>query len=201
MAPSRRQTEQPTNPNTKIPTTKSLTPSNSSLKGGFGYNSSRLSLNGSRKYFDSPNDSPKPYRSFGTKEEFGSRSKSQIILFKIYMEIASHRQGNSSITSYFKKLEVLWDQLAKSYSDNLADQYSSDAIEMLREHMEREKVMQFLVGLNDSYSSICSKILLMRPFPTVDTAFSVIIRKERRRRSIILSQEVVDEEKVSSQND
>lgn len=167
------QTKQPPNPDAKIQTptkTTSPPPSRSNLKAG-------LNLT---KHVGSPNGSP--------KQKFGSsQSNAPIILHKIYREIAFHRQGNSSITSYFTKLKELWDQLAKAYND-LAPQYSSDAINMLSEHMEREKVIQFLVGLNDSYSSTCSKILFMRPFPTVDTAFSVIIRKENRRKLVALSQ-------------
>ncbi|XP_022137506.1 uncharacterized protein LOC111008934 isoform X2 [Momordica charantia] len=93
-------------------------------------------------------------------------------IFEIYKDIASHRQGNSSITSYFTRLKTLWDEL-ETYND-LSQCCSSG------EHVEREKVMQFLVGLNDPYSTICHQILLIRPFPTVEKAYSIVIREEKR---------------------
>lgn len=108
-------------------------------------------------------------------------------MFQIYKEIASHRQGNSSITSYMTKLKALWDELA-AYMD--VPQCSCSAIEKVNEHIEREKVMQFLVGLDDSYSNICAQVLVMRPYPTVEKAYSVIIREEKRR-ELVLSLEIV----------
>ncbi|XP_022137569.1 uncharacterized protein LOC111008986 [Momordica charantia] len=121
---------------------------------------------------NSMDESVGPY----TKEECSPQSNAERIL-EIYKDIASHRQGNSSITSYFTKLETLWEEL-ETYSDlpqccsySATDQKPSKLV-------EREKVMQFLVGLNDSYSTICSQILLIRPFPTVEKAYSIIIMQE-----------------------
>ena len=41
--------------------------------------------------------------------------------------------------------------------------------------------MQFLMGLNESYSSVRGQILLMNPLPTVRQAYSSICQEEKQR--------------------
>ena len=42
--------------------------------------------------------------------------------------------------------------------------------------------MQFLMGLNDSYSQIKGQILLMEPVPSINKFYSLLIQEERQRR-------------------
>jgi hypothetical protein len=51
----------------------------------------------------------------------------------------------------------------------------------------QEKVYQFLMGLNDSFSSIIAQILLIDPLPTPHKVFSLIIQEERQREIIVSS--------------
>ena len=48
------------------------------------------------------------------------------------------------------------------------------------EFQEQESVMQFLMGLNDSYSSIRGQILLQKPLPSLSKVFSLIVQEERQ---------------------
>ena len=41
--------------------------------------------------------------------------------------------------------------------------------------------MQFLMGLNESYSAICGQILLMNPLPSVRQAYSSVCQEEKER--------------------
>lgn len=41
--------------------------------------------------------------------------------------------------------------------------------------------MQFLMGLNDSYSQIKGQILLMDPMPSINKVYSLLIQEERQR--------------------
>ena len=45
----------------------------------------------------------------------------------------------------------------------------------------REAVMQFLMGLNDSFSHVRGQILLMDPIPSVEKVFSLLIQDEKQR--------------------
>ncbi|XP_014490342.1 uncharacterized protein LOC106753071 [Vigna radiata var. radiata] len=75
------------------------------------------------------------------------------------------------VTTYYTKLKKLWDELG-SYS-NATCTCGADN--------KRRKLMQFLMGLNDSYSAIRGQILLMNPLPDVTQAYSSIIQEEKQR--------------------
>ncbi|XP_075086052.1 uncharacterized protein LOC142168797 [Nicotiana tabacum] len=67
---------------------------------------------------------------------------------EIHREIATARQGTSSILIYFSKLRVLWAEF-----DSLAPIPGRDAANSCEyvQFMERQKLLQFLMGLNESY--------------------------------------------------
>ncbi|KAL2236839.1 UNVERIFIED_CONTAM: Retrovirus-related Pol polyprotein from transposon RE1 [Sesamum indicum] len=52
------------------------------------------------------------------------------------------------------------------------------------------QLMQFLMGLNDSFSAIRSQILVMDPLPSVDKAYSLVLRVESQRQSSINIEEL-----------
>ncbi|RVW81531.1 Retrovirus-related Pol polyprotein from transposon RE1 [Vitis vinifera] len=74
-----------------------------------------------------------------------------------------------SISVYYTKLKSLWDELA-SYNDA-----SSGA------QQDQQRLMQFLMGLNKSYSAIRGQILLMNPLPSVRQAYSSVCQEEKQR--------------------
>ncbi|XP_075648676.1 uncharacterized protein LOC142619463 [Castanea sativa] len=47
----------------------------------------------------------------------------------------------------------------------------------------QDSIMQFLNGLNDSYSQVKIQILMMEPIPSIDKAFSLVNQEERKRSS------------------
>jgi hypothetical protein len=62
-------------------------------------------------------------------------------------------------------LKGLWDELA-SYNDTVHGA-----------QQDQQRLMQFLMGLNDSYSAIRGQILLINPLPTVRQAYSSALKK------------------------
>ncbi|XP_073138578.1 uncharacterized protein [Henckelia pumila] len=49
------------------------------------------------------------------------------------------------------------------------------------DHQDQECVMQFLMGLNESYAHVCALILMMDPIPVISKIFSIIVQEERHR--------------------
>ncbi|XP_031486348.1 uncharacterized protein LOC116254842 [Nymphaea colorata] len=68
------------------------------------------------------------------------------------------QQDTMSVALYYTKLMALWDELG-SYS--LVPICSCGAMKAYSDQIQRECVMQFLMGLNDSYNSIKGHILLV----------------------------------------
>ncbi|XP_074368235.1 uncharacterized protein LOC141708476 [Apium graveolens] len=67
---------------------------------------------------------------------------------------------------------------AQDLWNELHDQFSS--VNGHKEDREqRKKLLQFLMGLNDSYSTARGQILMMSPLPTISQAFSLIKQDEK----------------------
>ncbi|XP_075075442.1 uncharacterized protein LOC142162726 [Nicotiana tabacum] len=71
----------------------------------------------------------------------GSRS------FNLHMEIATLYQGTSSVSEYYTKLKDLWDEFEALIPAPCDCEKSRDYVN----HMKRQKLYQFLMGLNESY--------------------------------------------------
>ncbi|KAM1677882.1 hypothetical protein ACFXTI_038146 [Malus domestica] len=93
-------------------------------------------------------------------------------IFHLNREIATISQGSSSVSAYFTRLKGLWDELA-SYSDACSCSCGT-------KH-DRQHLMQFLMGLNDSFAAVRDKILLMNPLPTIRQACSSVSQAEKQR--------------------
>ncbi|CAA0833930.1 Unknown protein [Striga hermonthica] len=105
------------------------------------------------------------------------------LLFSLQKEIANIKQGSSSVVLYFTKLNRLWDECSTLAPLPLCGCAKSKE---LLEMDSRNKLMQFLMGLNETYDSISSQILLMDQLPNVNKAYSLVLQEERKRSVHIL---------------
>ncbi|XP_014503350.1 uncharacterized protein LOC106763698 [Vigna radiata var. radiata] len=78
----------------------------------------------------------------------------------LQMEATTLSQGELSVTDFFTKLWVLWDEL---------DCFRPDPV---------YRAMQLLRGLNDHYTNIQSHTLLLDPIPPISKNFSLVIQQE-----------------------
>jgi hypothetical protein len=101
------------------------------------------------------------------REQFSQGNAPRI--FEIQRDIAYLRQEQLSVSTYYTKLKGLWDELA-SYNNAIHGA-----------QQDQQKLMQFLMGLNDTYSAIRGQILLMNPLPSVRQAYSSVSQEEKQR--------------------
>ena len=92
-------------------------------------------------------------------------------IFQIERDIACLAQDQMTVAAYYTRLKKLWDELG-SYNDTIC----SCGVDH-----KRRKLMQFLMGLNESYNAIRGQILLMNPLPDVAKAYSSIVQEEKQR--------------------
>ncbi|XP_019237284.1 PREDICTED: uncharacterized protein LOC109217484 [Nicotiana attenuata] len=83
--------------------------------------------------------------------------------------------GISSVSAYFSKLTNLWEEY-----DTLMPCPGCDCPESKNyfEHFEYQRLLQFLMGINETYSQPRSQILMMSPVSTVNKAYSMIVSEE-----------------------
>lgn len=55
------------------------------------------------------------------------------------------------------------------------------AAKVVVDALDSNRLIQFLMGLNDVYDSIRAQVLLMEPLPSTNKAYSMILRVEKQR--------------------
>ena len=105
-------------------------------------------------------------------------------VFELQKDITSINQGDSSITAYFTQLKLYWDKL-KNFRPTLTcscGKCTCNLSQRIENVHFQDSVMQFLMGLNDSYSQIKGQILLMEPLPSINKVYYLLSQEERQRR-------------------
>ncbi|XP_070054182.1 uncharacterized protein [Nicotiana tomentosiformis] len=110
------------------------------------------------------------------KERFdkvdGSRS------FGLHQEIVRMTQGTTSVAAYFTKLKEMWVELEALVP---LPGHKCDKSREFVAYLQRQKLYQFLMGLNDNYLQDRSQILLMTPLPSLNQAYAMIISDESQK--------------------
>ncbi|XP_049366640.1 uncharacterized protein LOC125831505 [Solanum verrucosum] len=84
----------------------------------------------------------------------------------------------STVSTYFTKLKNLWDEY-----DSILPPPSCDCHKAKKyvKHMQYQRLLQFLMGLHDSYSQARGQILMMHTLPNVNQAYALIIQDESQK--------------------
>ena len=106
-------------------------------------------------------------------------------MFEIRSKLKEVKQSTQLVTQYFTDLEDKWQEL-----DLLLDENSVCATCNVkqRQNLEKERVYDFLVGLNQDLDEVRGRVLSRDPFPTIDEAFAEVHREENHRK-VMLSKE------------
>ncbi|CAN1332062.1 Retrovirus-related Pol polyprotein from transposon RE1 [Linum perenne] len=100
----------------------------------------------------------------------------------LHDQISSFRQGALSVSSYYTRFKVLWDEFAMFRpvpSCTCQPRCSCVALVTVREYFRTEQIIRFLRGLNPSFSGVRSQIIRSDPLPTINTVFSMVVQEEQ----------------------
>ncbi|GJR64131.1 ribonuclease H-like domain-containing protein [Tanacetum coccineum] len=100
------------------------------------------------------------------------------IMFGLHHKIHTLKQNGSSVADYYHKLNALWKQFDAMIE---LPKCVCNASESFKKHNQLMKLMQFLMGLDDSYMQIKSYILSREVLPDVRSAFATISSEESHR--------------------
>lgn len=110
------------------------------------------------------------------KERFdkvdGSRS------YQPHREICTLYQGNLTVSEYFTKLRLLWDEFDALVPPPACN---CDKSKIYADHLQYLRLFGFMMGLNEMYNHARSQILMMNPLPTVGKAYAMIVSDESQR--------------------
>ncbi|XP_014502000.1 uncharacterized protein LOC106762540 [Vigna radiata var. radiata] len=103
----------------------------------------------------------------------------------LLQDIHSIKQGERGVSQFFTDLKILWEELESLRPIPVCTceiPCSCDLSKVSLKYREMEHVIYFLKGLNDSYNTVKTQILLMDPLPNVNRVFSLIIQQERQEK-------------------
>lgn len=91
--------------------------------------------------------------------------------FEIKPSIINLLQSQDPVRVYWTKLNNLVDELINY---ELMPNCTCGGLKTVIEYQDRDYIMKFLIGLDESYKGMIGQILMMRPLPSMNEVFSII---------------------------
>ncbi|KAG7557416.1 Zinc finger CCHC-type superfamily [Arabidopsis suecica] len=95
-------------------------------------------------------------------------------LYKLRQQIHSLRQGSMDLSSYHTATQSLWEELASL-------QVTARTVEDLLAERETNKVIDFLMGLNDGYDTVGSQILMKKSLPSLSEVYNLLDQEDSQK--------------------
>ncbi|KAG6775743.1 hypothetical protein POTOM_019236 [Populus tomentosa] len=107
-----------------------------------------------------------------------SKVKDAALIYEIKTKLSMTKQGNMMVIEYYNTMKSFWLEL--DYYQDFKMQCSDDAV-ILKKYVERERIFEFLAGLNIEFDQMRVQILGKESLPSLNEVFSVIKAEEGRR--------------------
>lgn len=99
-------------------------------------------------------------------------------VFQLRRQLLGLTHGTQSVSQYYTKVKAIWEELGE-YRPTINCQCGG--LQPFSDYLQKEYVMSFLMGLNESFSQIRGQILLQDPIPSINKVFSLIVQEEKQR--------------------
>ncbi|KAK4254363.1 hypothetical protein QN277_009759 [Acacia crassicarpa] len=91
-------------------------------------------------------------------------------------DMFSFRQGDLSMSDYYTKLKILWDEYVTLRPITRCPcNFTCSCVK----YHENDYTLRFLKGLNERFAVVKSQIMLLDPLPSVNRVFSMLLQQER----------------------
>lgn len=99
-------------------------------------------------------------------------------IYQVQKDLSTLVQGSLSIANYFTQLKTLWDEYLAMIDLPTCNCGTGSGYMKL---LQTQQVMQFLVGLNDTFKTARGNILMMNPIPNLNQVYRLILQEEKQR--------------------
>ena len=99
---------------------------------------------------------------------FGLVSITQV--YSLQQQLADISQGKQTVSEFYTAIKAIWDRLddVDPIPQNTA--CNCDLSQQVEQRLQKHRLVEFLMKLNDQFSIVRGHILLMTPTPTVQQA-------------------------------
>ncbi|XP_075099400.1 uncharacterized protein LOC142176188 [Nicotiana tabacum] len=104
------------------------------------------------------------------------------MLFGLQKKLLETVQGSFDIATYFNNIKAIWDEIEAidARVPCVCIECKCEAKQKNKDLENRQKLMQFLMGLNESYNTCRGNIMMMTPEPNIDKVYSFLLQEERQ---------------------
>lgn len=97
-------------------------------------------------------------------------------LYQIQQEITDLSQGTRDVTGYYTKLKKLKEELSNLiFKHDCTCVCTCGSKEFIFKAEQDKRLIQLLMGLNEIYTVIGGRILMMNPLPSIGKAFALLV--------------------------
>ncbi|KAI3776447.1 hypothetical protein L1987_46232 [Smallanthus sonchifolius] len=115
------------------------------------------------------------------KERFGKESEPRAYELKQRLNVT--RQDGASVSAYYTKLRRIWDEINVVLPTPrcTCNECKCEIGKKLVESKEKERLYEFLLGLDADFSVIRTQLLAMKPTPSLSNAYHMVAEDEQQR--------------------
>ncbi|XP_074306603.1 uncharacterized protein LOC141641856 [Silene latifolia] len=116
------------------------------------------------------------------------------LLLQLKKELRNLGQDSTSVVEYYNQLKRRWDEIEeiKGIPECTCGECTCNILKKIVDSASREKVLMFLMGLNDTFDNLKTNILSMDPLPTVNKVYSFVQQVESQKSISISNQPAQD---------
>ncbi|XP_076881135.1 uncharacterized protein LOC143529176 [Bidens hawaiensis] len=115
------------------------------------------------------------------QERFGKENAPRA--YEVKQLLSNTRQNGVSVSSYYTRLRTLWYEMCSVFSTPMCSCNGCvcDMSKRFSDQKDKEKLYEYLLGLDNEFSTIRTQILAMKPTPTLGEAFRLVSDDEQQR--------------------
>ncbi|XP_074351993.1 uncharacterized protein LOC141691152 [Apium graveolens] len=115
------------------------------------------------------------------EERFGYASMPQIS--SLEQKLVDLHQEQLSVSEFYTKLKTIWDSLDDAYPlpTCTCEKCSCNLTGRIQKIQQEQRVLQFLMKLNDNFSAVRGNILMMTPMLNVTHAYRLVAQEENHK--------------------
>lgn len=94
-------------------------------------------------------------------------------IFQLRRDIMNLIQDQNTVSVYFTKLKTLYEEL-----NNFKPTYACTCggSKALFDFIQSEYIMKFILGLNESFTTVCGQVLMMDHLPPISEVFAIVLQ-------------------------
>lgn len=115
------------------------------------------------------------------EERFGFASMTQV--FALEQQLSEVSQGSSTVSAFYTQMKTIWDSVndVNPLPHCTCNLCTCNLTQKIQQRQQEQRLIQFMMKLNDSFAAVRAHVLMMHPLPNVSQAFRLFAQEENHK--------------------